>query len=203
MTKTTKILFAVLIATLLGGGGYFYLKLAKKQVIPPVNEGQIEVRAKDIPGTEDWKYYVDLNNGYAIKYPQNWLTIEQDDHVVFLPSQYHDDYLSPTPKSYPYVYLSTSVETSAQSIRKRFAQEEPKYDESEPIGIEIIFEKEKLNLQAFEAYRFTSHMGAGKTDIYIISLTGKVYLISTLITKNKFQEYSDTLQKMLATIDLR
>ncbi len=66
MPKSAKIVLAILIATLLGGGGYFYLKLAKKPTEPLIN---IPPKTEEID-TSDWQTYRNETLGFEIKYPK-------------------------------------------------------------------------------------------------------------------------------------
>ncbi len=66
MPRSAKIFLAIVIATLLGGSGYFYLKSAKKPVSLPVNKAS-EVQDID---TSDWQTYRSEELGFEIKVPK-------------------------------------------------------------------------------------------------------------------------------------
>ncbi len=67
MPKSAKIILAIVIATLLGGSGYFYLKSAKKPVSLPVNKApEMEI------DTSDWQTYRSEELGFEIKMPVGW-----------------------------------------------------------------------------------------------------------------------------------
>ena len=99
MNKKIIIGVAILILAI-AAGGFWYVKIQKEEIITkPKEKVVVEEENSDEIDASNWKTYRNEEYGFEVKYPSNWVFVEESEKIKF--SEEGKEYFIEEGKAYP------------------------------------------------------------------------------------------------------